>query len=129
MSKPRFLAFPCGRLATATLGLALINAGALAMAPAGPLAVLLSALTTLAIACGYIISTGLATIHFGAHAFIMLIALPFLGGPYFFALTVLPGRGAAIGLPLVALGVVTLGIGILGATPSTAEAGEHSQPG
>jgi hypothetical protein len=41
-------------------------------------------------------------------------ALPFLATVYFAGLTVIPGRGAAAGLPLMALGLLALGRGLAG---------------
>jgi hypothetical protein len=127
MTNPQFIDSPGGRLALVTSAFALITAGGLAMASRDPLTMLVGVLATLAIAVGFIVSTGLATRDFGGHAVAMLIALPFLATVYFAGLTVIPGRGLGAGLPLVALGLAALGRGLAGSVRASSTLAHQAQ--
>lgn len=99
-----YLSSEGGRLMVATVGLALLAAGALAVAGPGGHALWVVILVPLLCAVGSIVAIGLSVNEFGHQALGLLIALPFLGGPYLAALHKLPGRGPFLGALLFAIG-------------------------
>jgi len=57
-----------------------------------------------------IVAVGLSIPEHGSETIALVIALPPLGGAYLFGLYVLPGLGAAVGVPLLLLGLLPLAL-------------------
>jgi hypothetical protein len=96
------------------LGYALALAGALAIVGPTPFVEQAAPILILLTATGYILAVGLSTMHFDWQPLALLIGLPFLGGTYLFCTTMIMGRGAAFGVPLIALGVACAWFGLSG---------------
>lgn len=93
-----------GRLMVATAGLAFLAAGALAVAGPGDHTLWVVILVPLLCAVGSIVAIGLSVNEFEYQALGLLIALPFLGGPYLALLHKLPSRGPLLGALFLAIG-------------------------
>jgi hypothetical protein len=108
MELKRFFSFPCGRTATATVGLLAVTAGAVAVAgPRADATTAAAAVIPFGIV-GFIYAVGMASQFFWRETVTMLLAAPPLAFAYFLALMAAPRAGAAIGAVFVLAGLGAL---------------------
>jgi hypothetical protein len=103
-----FITYPCGRTASGTTGFLLAAAGALAIAGPGEYTVLAIPFVLLAGVIGFIATVMLAIRCYWMESVLMLVALPYLAGLYFFGLNFVGHGGVALGLPLLVLGALAV---------------------
>lgn len=101
MDWKRFLSAPSGRIAVGTSAWLVAAAGMLALSGPGTHVVTLLSVAVLLGVVGSIFAVGLAIEEHGAHALMMVIALPLLGGPYLGALHVASDLGKPAGVVLL----------------------------
>lgn len=99
-----FVASAGGRMACATAAVGAAGAGAVALAGAHAYAALVA--VTFACVLGSIATVVLALEDYWREALALMLALPWIGGPYLALLHALAGAGLAAGAPLIALGFV-----------------------
>lgn len=94
-----------GRLATATGGFATVAAGVLALL--GPAETPVWAVPAVLLVCivGFLFAVGFSLGEHGRWALVMVLALPFLAGPYQAALIFAPLAGTIPGVLLIGLGI------------------------
>jgi hypothetical protein len=103
MDPKSYLSAPCGRIAVGTSAWLVAATGVLAVLGPGVDTLAFLSVAVIVGIVGFIVAVGLAIQEFGEYALALIIALPFLGGPYFAAMYVAPGFGKLAGLALLCL--------------------------
>jgi hypothetical protein len=105
----KYLSEPCGRLFAGTIGLALIGAGAVAMAGPLPTSSIAVPLLTMVLVMCSIISIGLSLGRHPTIALVLILAVPPVGGFYFAGVATLgPVAGVWAGVLLLACSAIPL---------------------
>lgn len=113
MQRTPYLRTPSGRLIATSTALAVVGAGLVALSPAGLVIYVMTLIPMLCVVAA-ILGLGLAVNDYGAHAALLCLALPVMGGAYWGALNIAAGHPGAWGWGLVGLALVPAFLAVRG---------------